>query len=131
MRPVRHVFQLYTMAGDDLVWWRFLSSNGRCLARCPEPLGSVAEARAAIASAVAALDRATVVVRPVSDNRWRWTMRLDGTVVAVGSPDHDRRVRCEHAAHRFAAAAPAAAVDPIVHTFHRRAAPRRTQQASR
>lgn len=120
MRAVMHVFQLYTVAGVDIVWWRFLSPNGRCLARCPGPLASVAEARLTIASTIAVLDRAEVAVRSTPDYRWRWTLVADGEVVARGSGAQDRRVRCELAARRFVLATTDAVIDPTVHTFRRR-----------
>ncbi|NTW41840.1 MAG: hypothetical protein HGA44_18495 [Cellulomonadaceae bacterium] len=120
MRPVVHVFQLYTTGGEDLVWWRFISPNGRSLARCASPLTSTTEARASIATTVGALDRATASVRPASDNRWRWALSIDGELAVLGSGDQDRRVRCEHAWQRFVVAAPLAVVDQTVHSFRRR-----------
>jgi len=131
MQPVRYVFQLYTFAGEDLYWWRFMSSNGRFLARCPEPHASAVEARAAITATVAALGSVAVVVRPTPENRWRWSMRLAGEVVALGHGDQDRRVRCDAAAQRFAEMAAAAPVDASVHVFRRREAPRRAERAAR
>jgi len=131
MRPVRYVFQLYTFVGEDLVWWRFMSSNGRFLAQCPGPYASAAEARTAIAATVTALDGLSVLVRPTAENRWRWTMRRDGEVIVLGSGDQDRRVRCEDAAERFAAVAAGAAIDSAVHTYRRREAPHRSVQAAR
>ena len=120
MRPVVHVFQIYTMSGDDIVWWHLSSSNGRRLARCALPFTSTAQARASIAAVVPQLSRATATVRPTPANRWRWMLALDGSPVVLGSGDQDRRVRCENAWRLFVAAAPLAVVDPAVHTFRGR-----------
>ena len=124
MRPVAHVFQLYTVGGEDIVSWHFISPNGRRLARCATPFGSSAEARAAIADLILGVDRAVATVRPTAAYRWRWALSVDGTPVVLGSGDQDRRVRCEHAWKRFVLAAPLAVVDPTVHTFRRVATPR-------
>ena len=119
MRPVVHVFQLYTVGGEDIVSWHFISPNGRRLARCANPFGSSAEARAAVAELVPALDRAVATVRPTAAYRWRWALSVDGMPIVLGSGDQDRRVRCDHAWKRFVLAAPLAVVDPAVHTFRR------------
>ena len=120
MRPVVHVFQLYTMGGQDIVWWHFSSPNGRRLARCAAPFGSISEARGSLAAIVPELSRATATVRPTPANRWRWMLALDGVPIVLGSGDQDRRVRCEDAWQRFVTAAPTALIDPAVHTFRRR-----------
>ena len=130
MRPVAHVFQLYTVGGEDIVSWHFISPNGRRLARCATPFGSSAEARAAVANLMPGLDRAVSTVRPTAAYRWRWALSVDGTPVVLGSGDQDRRVRCEHAWKRFVLAAPLAVVDPANHTF-RRADAGRPMQATR
>jgi len=120
MRPAVCVFQLYRTAGEDIVWWRYISPNGRSIARCAEPLSSASDARASIARVIYSLEQATPIVRPTMHDRWRWTLVLDGEVVARGSGDHDRRVRCEHAALKFIESAPVATLDAVVHTFRRR-----------
>lgn len=120
MRPAVHVFQLYRTAGEELVWWRYISPNGRSLARCPAPLSSMAEARAAIAEVLDTITGAEVVVRPTLAQRWRWTLVRDSVVIVAGSGDHDRRVRCENAAERFIESAPTSILDSTVHVFRRR-----------
>lgn len=115
-----HVFQLYRTAGDQLVWWRCLSSNGRSIAACPAPLASVAAAEAAIADLIERGAGADVVVRPTLAHRWRWTIQVGAETLAHGSADHDRRVRCENAARQFVLSLPAAEVDHVVHAFRRR-----------
>lgn len=120
MRPVAHVFQLYRIAGEDIVWWRYLSANGRCLARCPAPLGSIPEARIAIASTVASLGLTTLAIRATPVGRWRWSLLIGDAPVVVGSGDQDRRTRCEHAGRRFMTGAPCADIDSHVHMFRRR-----------
>lgn len=120
MRPAVHVFQLYRTAGEELVWWRYISPNGRSLARCPAPLSSMAAARASIAEVLEVLADLEVVVRPTNVQRWRWTLVRDQEVIVAGSGDHDRRVRCENAAERFVDTAPTSVVDTTVHVFRRR-----------
>ena len=119
MRPVVHVFQLYTVGGEDSVSWHFISPNGRRLARCATPFDSPAAARAGIADVLSGLAGSITTVRPTAANRWRWVLAIGGTPVVLGSGDQDRRVRCEHAWRRFVLAAPLAVVDPTVHTFRR------------
>ncbi|HMO10567.1 MAG TPA: hypothetical protein PKB06_03480 [Actinotalea sp.] len=120
MRPTVHVFQLYRTAGDEAVWWRYISPNGRSIASCPEPLASVTAAREAIDRLLGELPGAEVVVRPTPQHRWKWTLVTDERVVARGSGDHDRRLRCEEAARKFAETAAEATVDATVHVFRRR-----------
>jgi hypothetical protein len=119
MRPAVHVFQLYTTVGVAGVRWRFLSPNGRGLARSPLGYPSVDDASAGLAQAIAALPDVSVVVRPTSDNRWRCRLALDGEPLVLGAGAQDRRVRCEAAWQRFVDSAPDGFVDPVVHTFRR------------
>lgn len=120
MRPATHVFQLYRTAGEDQVWWRYISANGRGIARCPEPMSSLAEARDAIARVRRSVDEAAIVIRPAANNRWRWILTIGEEVVARGSGDHDRRVRCSNAAERFVETVAGAVIDDAVHVFRRR-----------
>lgn len=120
MGPTVHVFQLYRTAGLDAVWWRCISPNGRSLATCPAPLGSVADARAAIAALVERATTAEVLVRPTLAHRWRWSIQSGPEVLALGSSDHDRRIRCANAANQFVTQLPVASIDSVVHVFRRR-----------
>ncbi len=119
MRPAVHVFQLYSTIGVDGVWWRFLSPNGRGLARGPIGYPTADGASAGLAAAIAALPDACVVVRPTVDNRWRWRLDLDGEPLVLGAGAQDRRVRCEAAWRRFVDSAPDGFLDPVVHSFRR------------
>lgn len=120
MRPATHVFQLYRTAGEDQVWWRYISANGRGIARCPEPMSSLAAAQNAIARVRHCAEEAEIVIKPAAQNRWRWILTLGDEVVARGSGDHDRRVRCSHAAERFVETVAGAVIDEAVHVFRRR-----------
>lgn len=120
MRPSVHVFQLYRTTGEEYVWWRYISPNGRSVARCTAPLTSLAEARASIETVRTQHEDAEIAVRPTAAHRWRWTLVREGEVIARGSGDHDRRVRCESAAERFLETVPTAEIDPVVHVFRRR-----------
>jgi hypothetical protein len=119
MRPVVHVFRLYTVGGEGSVSWHFISPNGRRLARCVTPFGTAADVLAGISDMLAGVDGGSATVRPTATNRWRWALSIDGNPTVIGSGDHDRRVRCEHAWRRFVLAAPLAVVDPVIHTFRR------------
>ena len=119
MRPAVHVFQLYSTVGVDGVWWRFLSPNGRGLARGPRGYETVEVASAGLAWMIEVLPEANVVVRPTADNRWRWRLDLGDEPIVVGAGAQDRRVRCEAVWRRFVDSAPDGYVDPVVHTFRR------------
>ena len=117
MLPAVHVFQLYTTVGVVGVWWRFLSPNGRGLARGPHGFATADEASASLTQMIRLLPDVAVVVRPTSDNRWRWRLDLGGSPLVLGAGAQDRRVRCEAAWRRFIDEAPEGLVDPVVHSF--------------
>ncbi len=119
MRPAVHVFQFFATAGIDGVWWRFLSPNGRGLARSPQGYPTLDDASTGLSQAIAVLPDTSVIVRPTPDNRWRWRLDLDGEPLVLGAGAQDRRVRCEAACQRFVDSAPDGFVDPVVHTFRR------------
>lgn len=83
-------------------------------------MGSLDAARDAIARVRDCADDAEIVVRPSAQNRWRWLLTFDDEVVARGSGDHDRRVRCSKAAEHFVETVADALVDEVVHVFRRR-----------
>lgn len=129
MRPAVHVFQLYRRAGEEQVWWRYISPNGRSVASCVGPLPSLAGARASIDQVVTSAGDGEITVRPTPDHRWRWTLNLGGEVIARGSGDNDRRLRCLRAAEKFVQTVATAEVDPAVHTFRRRGPVSRVAEA--
>ncbi|WP_456846737.1 hypothetical protein [Cellulomonas sp. P5_C6] len=117
------VFQIYRFAGDDVVWWRLVSPNGRGLARAGVPGRDVAEVRATLDGLPDRLPMLDELVRLTADYRWRWSLRDGGIDVAQGIGDQDRRVRCVHACRAFAALVPDARVDPVVATYRRAGQP--------
>ncbi|WP_344857182.1 hypothetical protein [Cellulomonas soli] len=119
VRAVAPVFQLYRFTDEDTVWWRLVSPNGRGIARVPHGLPDPDAARESIAGVVAVVDRLDPLLRLTPEYRWRWELQHAGASVVHGIGDHDRRVRCENAAHRFLQIAADAPTDPVVCTFRR------------
>lgn len=116
---VAPVFQLYRLGGQDGVWWRLLSTNGRGLARSASPHPTPAAARTELEHLVSRADVLELGVRRTPDYRWHWSLRLAGLAVVEGIGDQDRRARSLDAGGRFRLLAPAARVEPEVATFRR------------
>lgn len=116
-------FQIYRLTGGSGLWWRVVSPNGRALGRSATELPNLGAARAHIEAVVAERHRLEPTVRVTASHRWRWQLTLDGVVVVHGSAEQDRRVRCDAAWRSFVEIAGQAAVDPVVHAFHRGYAP--------
>ena len=123
--PVPATFQLYRFSDDDRVWWRLVSPSGRGVARMPHGVATIEAARAAVAAVVGRVDDLTAVLRLTDSYRWQWRLLVDGTPVAQGIGDQDRRVRCDAACRSFVLLAPAARIDPTPVTFRRVGAPTR------
>jgi hypothetical protein len=117
MRASQPVFQLYRRAGDDRVWWRLLSPNGRGLGRVGSPLEDLAGCLASIALVRDHLTELAPCVRLSTGVRWHWTLSLYDVVVVVGLCDHDRRIRSVEAWRRFVEVAAGAPIDVRVHDF--------------
>lgn len=113
------VFQLYRFWGEDGVWWRLVSPNGRGLARSAGAFPTIGAARAGLGQVLGGADGLELGVRLTPDYRWHWSMRLAGVCVVEGIGDQDRRVRCLDAGRKFQALAPAALVEPDVAVFRR------------
>lgn len=113
------VFQLYRFWGEDGVWWRLVSANGRGLARSAGAFPSVGQARSGLDVVLGTVDSLELGVRLTSDYRWHWNLRLAAAPVVEGIGDQDRRVRCLDAGRKFQALAPVALVEPEVAVFRR------------
>ena len=113
------VFQLYRFWGEDGVWWRLVSPNGRGLARSVTAHPTVASARSGLEQVLSHVDALELGVRLTPDYRWHWSLRLSGLVVVEGIGDQDRRVRCLEAGRKFQTLAPVALVEPEVAVFRR------------
>jgi hypothetical protein len=116
---VAPVFQLYRFWGEDGVWWRLVSPNGRGLARSTAAYPSVAAARSGLDQLLDKADSLELGVRLTSDYRWHWSLRLAGAAVVEGIGDQDRRVRCLDAGRKFQLLAPVALVEAEVAVFRR------------
>lgn len=113
------VFQIYRVSGGSGLWWRVVSPNGRALGRAATELCDLDAVRAHIEQVVTSRDRLEPMVRVTPSHRWRWQLALDGSAMVHGSAEQDRRVRCDAAWRSFVEIAASAAVDPVVHVFHR------------
>lgn len=125
------MFQIYRVAGAPGMWWRVVSPNGRALGRAAAEQPDLDAVRAHIALVVAGRGRLEPTVRVTASHRWRWQLSLDGVIVVHGSAEQDRRVRCDAAWRSFVQIAGQAAVDPVVHVFHRGYAPSPLQSTAR
>lgn len=119
MRSAVPVFQLYRFHGENGLWWRLISPNGRGLARSLAPFESADDARASLAVLVEHVEGLELGVRLTPEYRWHWTLRLGADALAEGIGDQDRRVRCTDAGHKFQMLAPVAVVEPEVAVFRR------------
>jgi hypothetical protein len=117
MRAVAPVFQVYLLGGDQPVWWRMVSPNGRGLARTVAPHPTVVAAHAAISLVRLRADEFEASLRLTKSARWRWELCLEGQPVVESAGDLDRRVRCDQAWRNFVGLASTASIDPVVHTF--------------
>ncbi|HEY0118181.1 MAG TPA: hypothetical protein VGC04_05315 [Cellulomonas sp.] len=113
------VFQLYRFWGEDGVWWRLVSPNGRGLARSASAYPTVASARSSLEQVLSRADGLELGVRLTADYRWHWNLRIAGLPVVEGIGDQDRRVRCLDAGRKFQLLAPVALVEPEVAVFRR------------
>jgi hypothetical protein len=116
---VAPVFQLYKFWGEDGVWWRLVSPNGRGLARSAVAFPTVAAARAGLDRVLVGADTMELGVRLTADYRWHWNLRQAGLGLVEGIGDQDRRVRCLDAGRKFQALASVASVEPDVAVFRR------------
>lgn len=113
------VFQLYKFWGEDGVWWRLVSPNGRGLARSASSFTTIGAARTGLDAVLSRADVLELGVRLTPDYRWHWSLRLAGNPMVEGIGDQDRRVRCLDAGRKFQALAPVAVVEPEVAVFRR------------
>ncbi len=113
------VFQLYRFWGEDGVWWRLVSPNGRGLARSAAVHPTVATARSGLEQVLSRAEGLELGVRLTPDYRWHWSLRMAGAALVEGIGDQDRRVRCLDAGRKFQALAPVALVEPEVAVFRR------------
>ncbi len=113
------MFQLYRFWGEDGVWWRLVSPNGRGLARSAGAFPSISQARSGLDLVLGRVEGLELAVRLTADYRWHWNLRLAGAAVVEGIGDQDRRVRCLDAGRKFQALAPMAVVEPEVAVFRR------------
>ncbi|WP_426594244.1 hypothetical protein ACPPVS_01720 [Cellulomonas sp. McL0617] len=113
------MFQLYKFSDDSPVWWRLVSPNGRGLARSATSHPSVASARSSLDLVLASVDSLELGLRLTPTYRWHWSLQLDGTPVAEGIGDQDRRVRCMDAGRKFQLLSRVAPVEPDVIVFRR------------
>ena len=116
---VAPVFQLYRFWGEDGVWWRLVSPNGRGLARSVGAFPALPAARSSLEQILTEADALELGVRLTADYRWHWNLRLAGRPVVEGIGDQDRRVRCLDAGRKFQLLAPVALVEPEVAVFRR------------
>ena len=119
MRTAAPVFQLYRFGGEDGLWWRLVSPNGRGMARSMSAFGTVGDARTSLTVLAEHVAELELGVRLTSEYRWHWTARFGGDPLAEGIGDQDRRVRCTDAGNRFVALAPQATVALDVAVFRR------------
>ena len=113
------VFQLYRFWGEDGVWWRLVSPNGRGLARSASAYPTVSSARSSLEQVLSRAEGLELGVRLTADYRWHWNLRLASLPVVEGIGDQDRRVRCLDAGRKFQVLAPVALVEPEVAVFRR------------
>lgn len=113
------VFQLYRFDGEDGVWWRLVSPNGRGLARSAVAYPTVASARSGLEEVLTRAAGLELGVRLTVDYRWHWSLRGGGAALVEGLGDQDRRVRCLHAGRTFQALAPVVPVEPEVAVYRR------------
>ena len=113
------VFQLYRFWGEDGVWWRLVSPNGRGLARSATAYPTATSARSALDQMLSGADGLELGVRLTADYRWQWSLRLAGVPIVEGIGSQDRRVRCLDAGRKFQLLAPVALVEPEVAVFRR------------
>lgn len=113
------VFQLYRFWGEDGVWWRLVSPNGRGLARSAVVHSTVAAARSSLEQVLSGAEGLELGVRLTADYRWHWSLRMAGAALVEGIGDQDRRVRCLDAGRKFQLLAPVALVEPEVAVFRR------------
>ena len=116
---VAPVFQLYRFWGEDGVWWRLVSPNGRGLARSAVAHPTVASARSSLEQVLSRAEGLELGVRLTPDYRWHWSLRIAGAALVEGIGDQDRRVRCLDAGRKFQLLAPLAPVEPEVAVFRR------------
>lgn len=116
---VAPVFQLYRFWGEDGVWWRLVSPNGRGLARSAHSFPTVTAARTGLEQILVRAGSLELGVRLTPDYRWHWSLRQAGAAVVEGIGDQDRRVRCLDAGRKFQMLAPVALVEPEVAVFRR------------
>ncbi|HEY2044456.1 MAG TPA: hypothetical protein VGH11_17405 [Jatrophihabitans sp.] len=101
--------------------WRLLSANNRDLGRGGAGYQTAEECLQAIDTLLGRLHECEAAIRPGPQNRWLWSLRLAGTVLAVSGHGFDRQIRCMRAQAQFVSYAPAAVVDaPIKYTGARR-----------
>ena len=132
MRPVAPVFQIYRFIGDDVVWWRLVSPNGRGLARGTVGAPDPAAARESVEVVRATVEQLVPVLRLTETYRWRWLLTEVDVPVVQGVGDQDRRVRCANACRSFVELGREARVDPVIATFRRgSAAPMVARTATR
>ena len=116
---VAPVFQLYRFWGEDGVWWRLVSPNGRGLARSAVAHPTVASARSSLEQVLSRAQGLELGVRLTPDYRWHWSLRMAGAALVEGIGDQDRRARCLDAGRKFQLLAPVALVEPEVAVFRR------------
>ncbi|MGX7677996.1 hypothetical protein ACSMXN_03770 [Jatrophihabitans sp. DSM 45814] len=115
-------FQVYAASESSVVGWRLLSGNNRDLGRGPELYADVDGCRQAILDLLDHLDECRGSVRPAAQNRWAWTLKVDGIVRAVSGHNYDRQLRCEQARLQFVNYARSAPIDGfLTRTAARRA----------
>lgn len=119
MRTAAPVFQLYRFGGENGVWWRLVSPNGRGMARSVAAFDSESTARAALAKVSADVGLLELTVRLTPEYRWHWSLRDGAGPVVDGFGDQDRRIRAVDASAKFCQLAPLAVVGAEVTVFRR------------
>lgn len=121
MSPQGPVFQFFRSGGDPLIWWRMISPNGRRIAQLVTGQQTLTSAQASLAAVLVKLHELEPLITSIAaerpPSRWRWNLCIEGIPVVRGAVEHDRRVRCEMAMHRFMDEAPRAVIDPALYSF--------------
>ena len=83
------------------VGWRLLSANNRDLGRAAVAYPDSESCLGAVRHLRRRLPDAMVVTSRDRLEYWTWSLRLDGTDVAMSSRHYQRRVQCEYASRLF------------------------------
>lgn len=107
-------FQCYRR--DDLVWWRLLGRNNRCLARSAQGFDDLGQALADAEQVARQAGHGSMELVSEQGTSWRWVLTVGGVARATSATSYPRRLECVRAVGRFTEAAGSASVSeqPLV-----------------